>query len=226
MKDLTFLKKGIFAYKGIYDNKNVYENTLEAFKVAIKRRNNIYLEVLETKDHVLVVCNNDVFERLHNSKDKVEDMTYEELNFVSFYHIPSLVEVLDLIDGKVSILIEPRVHTRHHILFDLLDNYKGKFAIISVNPRIINWFNKNRPNYIVGEVVTKRRGFNLGFYFNKTDFKSYNINYFDKIKVNGLKEVGDTVLGYLINSDDKYDTYKDIFDNLIVDNFINLKNLK
>ena len=64
MKDIDFLKKGIFAYQGIYDNKNVYENTLEAFKVAIKRRNNIYFEVIETKDHKFVVCKNDVFERI------------------------------------------------------------------------------------------------------------------------------------------------------------------
>ena len=155
MKDIDFLKKGIFAYQGIYDNKNVYENTLEAFKVAIKRRNNIYFEVVETKDHKFVVCKNDVFERIHNSKDKVEDMTYDELCYVSFYHIPLLEEVLELINGIVGIMIDPKVHTKHKNLFELLDNYNGKFAIISVNPKIINWFNKNRPEYVVGEVITK-----------------------------------------------------------------------
>ena len=223
MKDIDFLKKGIFAYQGIYDNKNVYENTLEAFKVAIKRRNNIYFEVIETKDHKFVVCKNDVFERIHNSKDKVEDMTYDELCYVSFYHIPLLEEVLELINGKVGIMIDPKVHTNHKNLFELLDNYNGKFAIISVNPKIINWFNKNRPEYGVGEVITKRKGFNLSFYFNKTDFKSYNIDYFDKIKVKNLRDLGDVVIGYLINSTEKYETYKNVFDNLIADNFINLK---
>lgn len=223
MKDIDFLKKGIFAYQGIYDNKNVYENTLEAFKVAIKRRNNIYFEVVETKDHKFVVCKNDVFERIHNSKDKVEDMTYDELCYVSFYHIPLLEEVLELINGIVGIMIDPKVHTKHKNLFELLDNYNGKFAIISVNPKIINWFNKNRPECVVGEVITKRKGFNLSFYFNKTDFKSYNIDYFDKIKVSNLRDLGDVVIGYLINSTEKYETYKNVFDNLIADNFLNLK---
>ena len=223
MKDIDFLKKGIFAYQGIYDNKNVYENTLEAFKVAIKRRNNIYFEVVETKDHKFVVCKNDVFERIHNSKDKVEDMTYDELCYVSFYHIPLLEEVLELINGIVGIMIDPKVHTKHKNLFELLDNYNGKFAIISVNPKIINWFNKNRPEYVVGEVITKWKGFNLSFYFNKTDFKSYNIDYFDKIKVSNLRDLGDVVIGYLINSTEKYETYKNVFDNLIADNFLNLK---
>ena len=223
MKDIDFLKKGIFAYQGIYDNKNVYENTLEAFKVAIKRRNNIYFEVVETKDHKFVVCKNDVFERIHNSKDKVEDMTYDELCYVSFYHIPLLEEVLELINGIVGIMIDPKVHTKHKNLFELLDNYNGKFAIISVNPKIINWFNKNRPEYVVGEVITKRKGSNLSFYFNKTDFKSYNIDYFDKIKVSNLRDLGDVVIGYLINSTEKYETYKNVFDNLIADNFLNLK---
>ena len=223
MKDIDFLKKGIFAYQGIYDNKNVYENTLEAFKVAIKRRNNIYFEVVETKDHKFVVCKNDVFERIHNSKDKVEDMTYDELCYVSFYHIPLLEEVLELINGIVGIMIDPKVHTKHKNLFELLDNYNGKFAIISVNPKIINWFNKNIPEYVVGEVITKRKAFNLSFYFNKTDFKSYNIDYFDKIKVSNLRDLGDVVIGYLINSTEKYETYKNVFDNLIADNFLNLK---
>lgn len=223
MKDLDFLKKGIFAYQGIYDNKNVYENTLEAFKVAIKRKNNVYFEVIETKDHQFVVCKTDVFERIHNSKDKVEEMTYEELCYVSFYHIPLLEEVLKLINGKVGIIIEPRVHTKHNNLFEILDKYQGKFAIISINPKIINWFNKNRPGYIVGEVITKRKSISLGFYFNKTDFKSYNIEYFDKIKVKNLRDMGDIVLGFLINSNDKYEIYKDVFDNLIADNFLNLK---
>ena len=127
MKDIDFLKKGIFAYQGIYDNKNVYENTLEAFKVAIKRRNNIYFEVVETKDHKFVVCKNDVFERIHNSKDKVEDMTYDELCYVSFYHIPLLEEVLELINGKVGIMIDPKVHTKHKNLFELSGNLKILF---------------------------------------------------------------------------------------------------
>ena len=76
---------------------------------------------------------------------------------------------------------------------------------------------------ILGEVITKRKGFNLSFYFNKTDFKSYNIDYFDKIKVRNLRDLGDVVIGYLINSTEKYETYKNVFDNLIADNFLNLK---
>ena len=46
------------------------------------------------------------------------------------------------------------------------------------------WLNKHRENYIIGEVITEHKGFNLGFYFIKSDFKSYNIEYYDKIKLN------------------------------------------
>ena len=48
-------------------------------------------------------------------------------------------------------------------------------------------------------------------------------NYFDKIKVSNLRDLGDVVIGYLINSTEKYETYKNVFDNLIADNFLNLK---
>ena len=48
------------------------------------------------------------------------------------------------------------------------------------------WLNKHRENYIVGEVITKHKGFNLGFYFIKSDFKSYNIEYYDKHDVDNI----------------------------------------
>ena len=83
----------------------------------------------------------------------------EKENFIK--DIDELIFVWD--ENLLDIL-----QNKHKNLFELLDNYNGKFAIISVNPKIINWFNKNRPEYVVGEVITKRKGFNLSFYFNNS----------------------------------------------------------
>ena len=96
MKDLSFLKSRYFVYKGIYDNKNVYENTLEAIKVAIRKNKAIYLTVCETKDKELIICENDCLTRIQNQKDNIKDMTYDEISYLSFYHIPKLTEVLEL----------------------------------------------------------------------------------------------------------------------------------
>lgn len=219
MKDLSFLKERYYVYKGIYDNKNVYENTLEAIKVALRKNKAMYLTVCETKDKKLIVCEEDVLIRIQNQKDSLSDMTYDELSFLSFYHIPLLEEVLD-ITKNVPIILNLKIK-KNEKLFELLDKYEGKFAIISTNSKIINWVNKNRESYIIGEVVTKRKVFNLNFYFVKSDFKSYNIEYIDKVKLKKMRE-SSIVLGYLINNKTKLKMYNNLFDSLIIDNYFGI----
>ena len=102
-----------------------------------------------------------------------------------------------------------------------MDNYSGKFALLSTDIKIIMWLNKHRENYIVGEVITKHKGFNLGFYFIKSDFKSYNIEYYDKIKLNKLREEN-IVIGYYVNNKNSLKTYNNMFDSLIIDNYIGI----
>lgn len=220
MKDTTFLKDRYYIYKGIYDNKNIYENTLEAVKVAIRKKKSLYLTVCETKDNKLIICEEDVFERIQNQKDKISDMTYEEINYLSFYHIPQLSELLSL-TNKISIILNLRINTKNIELLNLLDNYEGKFAIITNNIKILNWINKTRENYVIGEIITKHKPFNLGFYFIKSDFKSYNIDYIDKLKLKTMRE-NTIVLGYVINNKTKLKKYNNLFDSLIIDNYINI----
>ena len=81
--------------------------------------------------------------------------------------------------------------------------------------------NKHRENYIIGEVITEHKGFNLGFYFIKSDFKSYNIEYYDKIKLNKLREEN-IVVGYYVNNKNSLKTYNNMFDSLIIDNYIGI----
>ena len=108
-------------------------------------------------------------------------------------------------------------------LFNLLDNYSNDIALISNKSRIINWISKERNNYIIGEIVSKRNIFDFGFYFVKSDFKSYNINYFDKIEVKSMRE-DSLVIGFLINNKTKLKTYNILFDSLIIDNYFGIIN--
>ena len=116
--------------------------------------------------------------------------------------------------------------TLEKTLSTVLDNYQGSFAILSKYIKSINWFNKNKPDYIVGEVLTKKRNSSLtNFIANcciNTDFKSININYYDIYKIKKIKE-DSLVLGYLIDNQEKYLVYKDIFDNLFIDNVYELQ---
>ena len=182
-------------------------------------RSFIKLFVHDSKDKKLIVCEEDVLIRIQNQKDALSDMTYEELSFLSFYHIPLLEEVLE-ITKNVPIILKLKIK-KNEKLFELLDKYEGKFAIISTNSKIINWVNKNRESYIIGEVETKRKVFNLNFYFVKSDFKSYNIEYIDKVKLKKMRE-NSIVLGYLINNKTKLKMYNNLFDSLIIDNYFGI----
>ena len=57
----------------------------------------------------------------------------------------------------------------------LLDNYKGNFAIESFHIKPLKWFNKNRPNFIIGYMIGWKN-FRKDTFFKKYDFICININ--------------------------------------------------
>lgn len=213
----------IFLNKGLYDNKTIYENTIEAIKNTLKIHHGLYLTVRETKDKILIVFEDSNLSRLHNLKDKLTDITYEELNYLSFYHIPTLEETLKVINGKQDIVLNLKMKYKNKELFNLLDNYSGKFVLLSHSPKLIRFVNKEKSNYIIGEMITKRKSFLIDSLFIKTNFKSYDINYYDVIKFKKMKENNNIEFGYLINTRDKYLEFKDMFNYLIIDNYNNLQ---
>lgn len=224
MHKIDFLKENLISNKGLYDNINIFENTLESFSKAIENNLIIYLKVRLTKDKVPVIYSDSNLARLMNLKDRVDSTKYEELIYLNKYHIPTLKEVLKLIDGKTPIIINPTSSSDKYYLqkevVKLLDNYKGKFAILSSNPLIIRWFNKNKPEYLTGEIITKKRKVKslpryLANFTIKVDFKSVDIEYYNLIKLKKLKE-NSLVIGYLIDSKEKYNIYKNALDNIFI----------
>ena len=211
----------IFVNKGIYNNKNVYENTIEAIKIALSKNLGLYLTVRETKDHIFVIYENSNLSRLHNVKDKIEDITYDELEYLSFYHIPTLDEVLKLINGKVDIILDLKVKYKNKPLYNILDNYKGKFLIIG-GVRLLAYINKTKEEYVVGDIITKSLKSSILSLLIKTDFSSYDIKFYDNIKVKNLME-NNVLFAYLIDNQEDYDEYSKVFDYLIIDNYSNLK---
>ena len=51
----NFLKTNLISHRGIHDNIKVYENTLESFKLAIKKKYTIELDIHLTKDNQIIV---------------------------------------------------------------------------------------------------------------------------------------------------------------------------
>lgn len=230
VKNTEFLKSILIVNRGIYDNQIIYENTLDSFREAIKNKYSILFSVSITKDNVIIAYHDDNLTRLMNLKDKITEITYEELNYLCPYHVPTLEESLNLIKGEVSIVIDIRNTTKKYYLEKelsrQLDNYSGNFALLSRSAKVIRWFNNNKPNYIIGEILTKKLKLSLNNFIANycivTDFKSINVDYYDLYKIKKIKE-DSLVIGYLINNQEKYLVYKDVFDNLFIDKVYELQ---
>jgi len=221
MKDSQFLKGKLFANKGVYDNSTIFENTLESFSEAIRRGMGLLLNVRLTQDNIMVVYHDEDLARILNLKDRIDTTTYEELNYLCSYHIPTLDEVLKITAGQVPLVINPHFKKfRLHLpeLAKMIDEYQCPVAVINHNPVVIKWFNKNRPAFYVGEILTRKLSFNLLAHLSiVTDFKTVNVDYYNLKRIHELKK-NNVILGYLIDQQEKYNDYVDLCDSLFIDN--------
>lgn len=227
MKNLEFLKSKPIAHRGLFDNVNVPENSMESFRLSIENDNIIELDIHLLKDNNIIVFHDDDLKRMAGIDKKVKDMTYEEIKNIKLlnteYTIPLFKDVLDLINGKVPIIVELKIDNKVGLLeseaVKFLDNYNGLFVIKSFNPFIVNWFKKNRPNYIRGLLVHyKKRNLKerLCHYmlFNnicKPDFLSCNYRILNKKKVKKFKKKKLVLTWGVTNQ--KID--KNLYDNII-----------
>lgn len=93
------------------------ENTLASIQKAMDLHvDRIEIDIHQTKDSVVVVLHDESIDRTTNGKGKVADLEYNEISKLdagSFFSddfsgekIPTLEEVLQLVDGKYDLLIE------------------------------------------------------------------------------------------------------------------------
>ncbi len=150
-----------YAHRGLHSTKDrIPENTLAAFQKAVEGKYGIELDVRASRDGKVVVFHDDNLLRACNVNKRVSDMTYEELKnyrlFSTHHRIPLLTEVLDMVAGRVPLIIELKSSKNYKRLClslnALLQEYKGVYCIESFDPRIVRWFRVNQPNIIRGQL--------------------------------------------------------------------------
>ena len=102
-----FIKVPI-ANRGLHD-LTISENSLRAFLLAKERKLNIKIDVRMTLDNEMVVSHDNNLLRMCGIDKKISKMTLEEVKKIRLFdnqEIPTLQEVLDLINGEVGIDIE------------------------------------------------------------------------------------------------------------------------
>lgn len=180
------------AHRGLHGN-GVVENTAEAFKLAVEKGYGVELDIQLSSDGIPVVTHDYDLKRVFGVDKKVSSLTLAELNALG---VPSLSEVLSILDGKVPLVAEIKGEDFNTDVCvkaaELLDDYKGLYCVESFNPIHLCWFKKNRKGVIRGQLSTafgkKRDGkINLlhGFlrhlllnFLSRPHFIAYEYKYF------------------------------------------------
>lgn len=158
---LLCFNKQIFAHRGFHNiKKGIPENSMAAFKRALDMGYGIEIDVHLSKDKRLMVFHDHSLLRVCNVEGDIETFTFSKLRELRLLgtseHIPTLEEFLDLVDGKVPILIELKsVSVSTEIcpyVANALSSYEGEVFIQSFSPLDLRWFKKNKPEYIRGQL--------------------------------------------------------------------------
>ena len=220
MKNINFLKSNLIAHRGLH-NLEIPENTLPAFYKCVDKKYIIELDIHILTDNSIVVFHDHNLKKLTGVNKVIETLSYPQLSKIKIdkkYTIPTLKQVMHIVNGKVPILIEIKDMNNNskfeEELVKILDNYNGKFAIQSMNPYVIDWFYKNRKDYIIGLIVFNDLNYKIvKKYIKKIDF----ISVYKKqlpFKINKL------VLGWTIRKESEYKKYRNLCDNLICENIL------
>lgn len=149
------------AHRGLHTkDESIPENSLEAFEAAVENGYGIELDVLLTADDRVVVFHDDNLERMCGEDCCLEDLTYDELMEFrlarSNSKIPLFSEVLELIDGRVPIVLEIKHGTRNRELnertYELVRLYDGDICVESFDPFIMRWWRVNAPEIMRGQL--------------------------------------------------------------------------
>lgn len=178
----TWLVETPIAHRG-YHSKNAPENSLAAFSSAIEKGYAIKLDVQLLSDGTVVVFHDESLARMTGNDGYIKYLNKDDLKALKLNGtketIPTLAEVLALVDGRVPLLIEIKnkykVGKLEQSVIDLLKNYSGEYAVQSFNPYSLAYFKKHAPNILRGQLSGFFKGEKLGF-LKKFVLKSMRLN--------------------------------------------------
>ena len=193
-----------------------------------------------TADGKIVVFHDESLQRMCSTPLKIEQSTFAELQkhplLNSDQTIPLFSEVLQLVDGKVPLIVEIK-STEHYEplclkVYDLLRRYPGDYCVESMNPMMMGWFAKNAPQVMRGQLATRFREksaamvpaaalSNMMFNFlSKPNFIAYDHKYADSNHVfQLLKSLGAMTVGWTIREQDYQDAIGK-YDAIIFEGFL------
>lgn len=234
------LSPNMIAHRGLH-NKLIPENSLEAFKKCVERNISIEFDVHILKDGTLIVFHDDNLKRMTGIDKYLINCDYEEVSKLylenSKEKIPTLDEVLKLVDGRVSLDIELKYDQKRYLLekalIKRLKDYKGDFVLKSFDYKAVLYL-KTHTNYKVGLLLydTKKhkketlwierfilRHVNF-LKLVKPDFVACELSMFPTCRIAKYRKKGHPVYIWTIRTKEELKTAKQYGDYYLVEKII------
>lgn len=225
----------LVAHRGLHDgNEQIPENSLPAFARAVEKGRPIEFDVHITADNKLVVFHDEQLRRMTGVPGIIEEWRLADLRQLRLAgtdcRIPTLDELLELVDGKVPLLLEIKNYNSANVgrlekrLIARLEKYPGEVIIESFNPEVLVWLHRHAPKYIRGQLgnyVDENKGFT--FYsehlmFNplaKPDFIAFDVHKIDHRLRETCRKKHIPLFGWTIRTEDDLKRGRQLCDGLI-----------
>ena len=233
----TWLVETPIAHRGLH-SKGVPENSLAAFAKAIEKGYAIEFDVHMLADGTLVAFHDESLARMTGNDGYIKYLNKSDLKSLTLKGsketIPTLEDILKLVDGKVPLLIEIKnqykVGKIEQTVIDALKNYKGEYAVQSFNPYSLAYFKKHAPQILRGQLSGSFKGEKLSFFkklvlkkmkLNKRVSEPHFINYEASALPNKyVKKYKDLpLLAWVVRSKEEYLKVVKFCDNIVFENF-------
>lgn len=153
-----------YAHRGLH-GPGIPENSPSAFAAALACGMGIECDVQRTADGQAVVFHDFELDRLTRERGPVAERTAAQLGAIvlsgSDDTIPSLRQLLELVKGRVPLLIEVKARRDSRVaalclaVRRVLEGYRGPHAVMSFDPRVSHWFARHSPHTVRGLVLSE-----------------------------------------------------------------------
>ncbi len=223
--DMNWLLTRPIAHRGLWDC-TCPENSLGSYQNAIDKNYNIEIDVHLLPDGDFAVFHDDDLKRMCGEDIRIDALKADQLKNYKLmgtqYYIPTLREVLDLVNGQIGLLIEMKDRNNKNSasekLIDYIKNYSGNYAIQSFGKGALEYWRKNTTEIPLGILSTPPLNFALPFWKKSVnpDFHSFNILFLPNIYLRRRQSKGVKLLSWTIRSKKLFNKAKRVgVDNII-----------
>jgi len=222
----SWLTAAPIAHRGLHDRAGGRpENTLAAFARCCELGFAAELDLRLSRDGEVVVFHDRSLRRLTGRSGRVEDRTAAQLGALRIHgteeRVPLLCEVLELVEGRVPLLLELKPQALgpalERAVLRALHGYRGEVAIQSFKRRTLYHLDRSETPHAVGHLwrrLTVRRSVVPPAFYG-CDVRALPIG-----AVCRLRAAGAVVLAWTVRSPEEARAALDHVDNYIFEHFV------